>query len=64
MPSDPPDTYSLAKTAVLFKTVPSKIKARCTKGDFDYIVTGTGRWYITRESILRHLPELELKNHE
>lgn len=59
-----PDTYSLAKTAALFKCGPSVIKARCTKGELDYIVDGVGRWHITRESILRHLPELEMKNSE
>ena len=59
-----PDTYSIAKAAILFKCGPSTIKARCAKGDFDYTVDGTGRWHITRESILRHLPELEMKNDE
>ena len=59
------DTHrSLAETAVLFKTTPSKIKARCAKGDFDYTVEGSGRYLITIESIIKHLPELELKNND
>ena len=56
-----PTHYSVAQLAVMFKCRPSRIKERCLAGDFDYTVSG-GRWHITRESVLRHLPELEMKN--
>jgi hypothetical protein len=58
------ETYSLAKTAMLFKTVPSKIKARCVAGDFDFTVDANGHWLITADSVRRHLPELQLKNNK
>jgi hypothetical protein len=61
---DPPDTYSVAKTAHLFRSTPSTIKARCVAGDFDYTIDEKGRWHISRESILNHLNELELKNNK
>jgi len=60
----PPDWYDLPQVAALFKTSRNKIKARCAKGDFDYIVTGGGRHRISRESILKHLPELEMKHNK
>jgi hypothetical protein len=60
--TDPPEHYSLAETARLFRTSRSKIKGRCASGDFDYEVDGRGYYHITRESILRHLPELEMKH--
>ena len=59
---DPPEFYSLAQVAILFRVPPAKIKARCARGEFDYVVDGVGRTRITRESILKHLPELEAKN--
>jgi hypothetical protein len=56
--SDPPEEYTVAETAVLFKCMPSTIKTRCIRGDFDFTVGPDGKWLLTRESILRHLPEL------
>jgi hypothetical protein len=63
-PSPHPDHYSLAQVAIMFHSPPGKIKARCVKGQFDYIVDGGGRTWITRESILKHLHELEIKNNK
>ena len=61
---DLPEFYSLAQVAIMFHTPPAKIKARCALGEFDYHVAGDGKTWITRESILRHLPELEIKNNK
>ena len=61
---EPPTRYSLAQVAVIFKLTPATIRGRCAKGDFDYIVDGNGRTYITRESVLKHLPELEMKHNK
>jgi len=61
-PTPNPDRYSLAQVAIMFRCPPTKIKARCAKGEFDYIVDGKGHTWITRESILKHLPELEIKH--
>ena len=61
---DPPTHYSLAQTAIMFHVPPNKIKARLALGEFDYHVAGDGKTWITRESILRHLPELEIKNNK
>ena len=56
------ETYSLRETAALFKTDHRYLKARLAKGDFDYTVDGNGHYHITRESILKHLAELERKH--
>ena len=55
------ETYTLMETARLFKTPTKVIKIRCAKGDFDYTVDSRG-YHITRESILKHLSELEMKH--
>jgi len=60
--SDPPEFYSLRQTAALFRCGRDAIRARCAKGDFDYMIDGNGFYRITRESILKHLPELEIRN--
>jgi hypothetical protein len=61
---DLPTHYSLAQVAVMFHQPPNKIKARCAKGEFDYYVGIDGRMKISRESILTHLRELEIKNNK
>ena len=60
--SEPPESYTVAETAVMFKSTPSTIKTRCIRGDFDFTVGGDGKWMITHESIARHLPELYRRN--
>ena len=59
---EPPEHYTVAEAAHMFKVNPSTIKTRCIKGDFDFTVGINGKWLITRESILRHLPELQRRN--
>ena len=61
-PADQPTHYSVAETALMFKSTPSTIKTRAIRGDFDFTVGPDGKWLITRESILRHLPELYRRN--
>lgn len=59
---DPPSHYTLKQVSKMFHSPPGRIKARCIKGDFDFVIDGNGYWHITRESVLKHLPELEAKN--
>ena len=61
--SDPPTHYTVAETARLFKSTPPTIRKRCIWGHFSYELDDKGNWLITRESILRHLPELQ-RRHE
>lgn len=57
-----PTHFSLAKVAHLFRCGPSKIRDRCRAGEFDYEIDANGRWHITRESVMKHMKELEMKH--
>jgi hypothetical protein len=59
---EPPETYSLIQVAALFRTDRRSIRLRLERGDFDYTVNELGHYKITRESVLRHLEELQVRN--
>lgn len=54
----PADRLSLHAVCKLFGQDPRTIKARADRGDFDMTVED-GRYWITRESIDRHMKELQ-----
>ena len=51
--------YPLAKIARLLRRSPATIKARALDGEFEMKVTGSGRFYISKLSAMRHIAEME-----
>jgi len=60
--SEPPETYTLTEVARLFRQDYRDIKIRAAKGEFEYTIDERGHYRFTRESILQHLEELQIRN--
>ena len=58
---DPPEDewYPLAKISRLLRRSPATIKARALNGEFEMRVTGSGRFFISKVSAMKHIAEME-----